>query len=112
MVLIADRYEPTGNASWGGMGEVHECFDKHLSRMVMLKRVKRLSDFRRLMDEKKTLLLLRSKHVVELLDVVEFNYLGTNEHGLVLEQVVGSDLSENSLQKAMDALIEGNWRVG
>jgi hypothetical protein len=24
MVLIADRYEPTGNASWGGMGEVHE----------------------------------------------------------------------------------------
>jgi eukaryotic-like serine/threonine-protein kinase len=97
MVLIADRYEPTGNASWGGMGEVHECWDQHLSRMVMLKRVKRISDFRRLMDEKKALLLLRSKHVIELIDVVEFEYHGTKEHGLILEQVVGSDLSENDL---------------
>jgi serine/threonine protein kinase len=97
MVLIADRYEPTGNASWGGMGEVHECRDLHLSRMVMLKRVKRIADFRRLMDEKKALLLLRSKHVIELIDVVEFDYLGTKEHGLILEQVLGSDLFENSL---------------
>lgn len=97
MVLIANRYEPTGNASWGGMGEVHECLDKHLSRMVVLKRVKRISDFRRLMDEKKALLLLRSKHVIELIDVVEFDYLGTNEHGLILEQVIGSDLAEGSL---------------
>ena len=99
MVLIANRYEPTGNASWGGMGEVHECWDHHLSRNVMLKRVKRLSDFRRLMDEKKALLLLRSKHVIELIDAVEFDYLGTNEQGLILEQVVGSDLAENTLDR-------------
>lgn len=96
MVLIAKRYEPTGNASWGGMGEVHECNDLHLSRKVMLKRVKRVSDFRRLMDEKKALLLLRSKHVVELLDVVEYDYMGDVEKGLILEKIEGTDLQEAS----------------
>jgi eukaryotic-like serine/threonine-protein kinase len=106
MVLIANRYEPTGNASWGGMGEVHECRDHHPSRMVMLKRIKRISDFRRLMDEKKALLLLRSKHVIELFDVVEYDYLGIKEHGLILEQIVGSDLVENSLDCDQDF-----WRM-
>jgi hypothetical protein len=102
MVLIANRYEPTGNASWGGMGEVHECLDLHLSRMVMLKRVKRVSDFRRLMDEKKALLPLRSKHVIELFDLVEFAYHAVKENGLILERVEGSDLSENNLRLGDD----------
>ena len=82
---IADRYEPTGNAHWGGMAEVHECTDHHLGRLVMLKRVKKRADLNRLLDEKKALMLVRSKHVVELMDVVSYDYGGQRESGLILE---------------------------
>jgi len=62
----------------------------------MLKRVKRASDFRRLMDEKKALMKLRSKHVVELLDVVTYQYGTDKEDGLILEKISGNDLSDSS----------------
>lgn len=96
-MLIADRYEPTGKKTWGGMAEVHTCTDNHLKRNVMLKRVKKQEDFLRLRDELKSLLKVRSSHVVELLDIVEYDYLGTVENGLILEHIDGEDLSEGSL---------------
>lgn len=69
-MLIADRYDPTGVAAWGGMSEVHQCTDTHLARLVMLKRIKSDKNLSRLIDEQKALLKLRSKHVVELLDII------------------------------------------
>jgi hypothetical protein len=30
-LTLLNRYEPTGNAAWGGMGQVNECEDKNLS---------------------------------------------------------------------------------
>jgi serine/threonine protein kinase len=94
MMLIADRYEPTGNASWGGMGEVNECTDNNLSRKVVLKRVHKASDMPRLLDEQKALLKLRSKHVIQLLDVVRFSWNGDEITCLVLEFIDGVDLSK------------------
>jgi eukaryotic-like serine/threonine-protein kinase len=94
MPLIANRYEPTGNASWGGMGEVNECDDKNLSRKVMLKRVFKPSDFPRLLDEQKALIKLRSKHVVQLLDVVSFPWNNQIITCLVLEYIDGTDLDK------------------
>jgi eukaryotic-like serine/threonine-protein kinase len=102
MVLIANRYEPTGNASWGGMGEVNECEDRNLSRKVMLKRVFKLSDIPRLMDEQKALIKLRSKHVVQLLDVVRFDWRGTEITCLVLEFISGKDLDKLQFQPDAD----------
>ena len=93
---IADRYEPTGAAHWGGMSEVHECIDHHLGRHVMLKRVKNKKDLSRLLDEKKSLMLLRSKHVMELMDIVSYSYAGELESGLILEKITGSDLEEEN----------------
>lgn len=101
MKIIADRYEPTGNASWGGSGELNECYDLNLSRKVMLKRVLKTADFSRLLDEQKALLKLRSKHVVQLLDVVRFPYAGTEITCLVLEYIDGTDLDK--LKFAADA---------
>lgn len=95
-MLIANRYEPTGAAAWGGMSEVHECLDRNLQRKVMLKRVKRTADETRLLDERKALLALRSKHVVELLDIVEISPFGVIETGLILEAISGTDLKEGS----------------
>lgn len=94
MPLIANRYLPTGNAAWGGMAEVHECEDKNLSRKVMLKRVPNAADLPRLMDEQKALLKLRSKHVVQLLDVVSFEHNSTDIRCLVLEHISGTDLDQ------------------
>jgi eukaryotic-like serine/threonine-protein kinase len=94
MPLIANRYEPTGNASWGGMGELNECEDKNLSRKVMLKRVLKPSDLPRLLDEQKALIRLRSKHVVQLLDVVSFKWNQQDIRCLVLEHISGTDLDQ------------------
>jgi serine/threonine protein kinase len=98
MPLIANRYEPTGNATWGGMGELNECEDKNLSRKVMLKRVFKPSDFSRLLDEQKALIKLRSKHVVQLLDVVTFRWKTTDVTCLVLEFIEGTDLDKLSFE--------------
>jgi eukaryotic-like serine/threonine-protein kinase len=98
MPLIADRYEPTGNAAWGGIGEVNECIDKNLSRKVMLKRVFKPSDFPRLLDEQKALIKLRSKHVVQLLDVVKFTWNKDTVTCLVLEHIDGDDLDKLSFK--------------
>jgi eukaryotic-like serine/threonine-protein kinase len=94
MPLIANRYEPTGNAAWGGMSEVNECDDKNLARKVVLKRVFKTADFSRLMDEQKALLKLRSKHVVQLFDVVTFTWRADDITCLVLEYIDGQDLDK------------------
>ncbi len=109
-MIIANRYEPTGNASWGGMGEVHECIDNHLSRLVMLKRVKRTADARRLIDEQKALLKVRSKHVVQLLDIVQYDYEDQKETGLILEKIDGRNLVEGSLSYGKNYL-ETLWQI-
>ena len=98
MALIADRYEPTGNAAWGGMSDVNECIDQNLTRKVMLKRVFKLSDMPRLMDEQKALIKLRSKHVVQLLDVVKFDWQKQTITCLVLEHIEGEDLDKISFK--------------
>lgn len=92
MTLIANRYEPLGAAHWGGMGYVNECVDHHLNRPVMLKTVQRMADMPRLLDERKALLKLRSKHVAQLLDVVTFEFNFQPLTCLVLEKIEGSDL--------------------
>lgn len=92
MPTIANRYEPTGKAHWGGMGQVNECRDLNLDRRVMLKTVQRPSDLPRLLDEQKALLQLRSRHVVQLLDVVTFQWNGDDIHCLVLEYIDGDGL--------------------
>jgi serine/threonine protein kinase len=102
MMLIADRYEPTGNAAWGGMGEVNECIDKNLARRVMLKRVFKPSDYSRLLDEQKALLKLRSRHVVQLLDVVKFSWNAEEITCLVLEYIDGKNLAENSFHPGLE----------
>jgi len=94
MPLIANRYMPTGNAAWGGMAEVHECDDQNLFRKVMLKRVPKTADLPRLLDEQKALLKLRSRHVVQLLDVVTFKHNGNDIRCLVLEHIAGTDLDQ------------------
>ncbi|MBL6928233.1 MAG: serine/threonine protein kinase [Rhodospirillales bacterium] len=110
-MLIADRYEPTGASACGGMGEVHKCVDRHLGRDVMLKKMRQGKNVARLIDEQKALVKLRSKHVVQLLDiiVVDGNF-GSKDVCLALEHIDGRDLQEGSWEPNED-FIKALWQV-
>jgi serine/threonine protein kinase len=84
------------------MGEVNECEDKNLSRKVMLKRILKVKDFSRLLDEQKALIRLRSKHVVQLLDVVKFDWQGGEVTCLVLEHIEGGSLDQKKYQPGIE----------
>lgn len=92
-VIIANRYQPTGNTDAGGMGEIVECMDLHLKRRVVLKRLQLGIDERRLLDEQKALATVRSKHVVQLHDIVEMGTARNREKAIVLEYIEGSNLA-------------------
>jgi len=94
MTLIADRYEPTGVSASGGMGDIHRCIDNHLDREVVIKVLKPGHGVERLIDEQKALVKLRSKHVVQLLDVLVLVETKAQEICLVLEFIDGKDLAE------------------
>ncbi|KOY02793.1 serine/threonine-protein kinase [Pseudomonas nunensis] len=92
-MIVPDRYATAGSSIVGGMGEVHACTDLHLDRKVVFKVLKSGESNRRLLDEQKALLQLRSKHVVQLYDVVEVVDGGTSKPALVLEYIDGVALS-------------------
>lgn len=89
---IPDRYVFSGKSIKGGMGEVRVYSDTHLEREVVLKILKNGEDQRRLLDEQKALLQLRSKHVVQLYDIVEIDTDSSPKKALVLEYINGADL--------------------
>lgn len=89
---IAGRYEATGATSAGGMGEIIECIDTHLERRVIIKRLQVGVEERRLLDEQKALAKLRSKHVVQLFDIIELSDRGKPEKAIVLEYIEGNNL--------------------
>lgn len=88
----------------GGMSEAHECQDVRLHRKVILKTLRKAQEQRRLDDERKALLKLRSNHVVQLLDVIEFDHLGTKYPCLVLEHIDGTNLAEGQFKTDADYL--------
>jgi serine/threonine protein kinase len=94
--MIADRYEPTGGTAAGGMGEIIECIDTHLQRHVIIKRLQKGVEERRLLDEQKALAKLRSKHVVQLYDVVQLLDRPQPETAIVLEFIDGGNLEVGS----------------
>lgn len=90
--LIDGRYEPTGDVAAGGMSYVFECKDTHLDRRVVIKRLQSGQEARRLLDEQKALLKMRSKHVVQMYDLVKLPPPQKESLGIVLEYIAGSEL--------------------
>ena len=90
--MFLSRYKPIENPIKGGQGEVIVCKDEHLDRKVAIKFILSDRDKRRLLDEIKALQKIRSKHVVEIFDI-----LITEEPrriGIIQEFVPGKDLVE------------------
>ena len=87
---IPERYKPTGKRLAGGMGEVLIYDDQNLNRKVAIKTVADVADVARLLDEITALQEIRSKHVVEIYDLVR----GTKPHEIAIVEafIPGSDL--------------------
>jgi serine/threonine protein kinase len=95
---LTERYQKTGNSTGGGMGDISVYEDTHLNRNVVVKTLKPGQDDRRLVDERKALLRLRSKHVVQLFDLLDIDNAGTIQKALVLEYIEGKDLATGTFQ--------------
>ena len=85
------RYEPTGKAyPAGGMSTAIVCRDKHLDRDVLIKALQKGVDQKRITDEIAALSSIRSKHVVEIYDVIRDDK--ATAVALVEELITGDDL--------------------
>lgn len=85
---LPTRYKPDGSSSSGGFGEVIFCTDNLLARKVAIKSIQDPAENSRLKDEIDALLSMRSKHVVQVYDLIELG----DEIGIVLEHIEGDDL--------------------
>lgn len=104
MVITPSRYAFTGDSNGGGMGDIHYCVDTHLNRNVVFKVMREGGEDRRLLDEQKALIRLRSKHVVQLFDVVSVND-GKEKTALVLEHIEGRNLEVGAYVPGYDYLM-------
>lgn len=85
------RYVPTGESAEGGIGSVMFCHDTNLDRKVAVKTV-HSGDHRRLLDELAALQQIRSKHVVQIFDVI-YPSAGTGV-GIVEEFIDGTEMED------------------
>lgn len=94
------RYEKEGAPfSGGGMSTAFKCKDKHLDRHVLVKALQVGVDPKRILDEVKALSAIRSKHVVQIYDVLKDSSGAVT--ALVEEFLPGDDL--NSVIPITDA---------
>lgn len=91
-MIIANRYKKLDSFNKGGMGEVLIFEDLHLQRKVVLKHLQPGVEARRLLDEQKALLRVRSKHVVQLYDIVDISYSAAVYPAIILEFIDGNNL--------------------
>lgn len=82
------RYKPISAPLTGGMGAVTPCQDTVLERNVAIKVIQDTVNRRRMLDELKALLKMRSKHVVQVFDVIHMG----DDLGIVQEFIEGADL--------------------
>jgi eukaryotic-like serine/threonine-protein kinase len=80
------------------MGEIIECIDTHLQRRVIIKRLQVGVEERRLIDEQKALAKLRSKHVVQLYDIIEIVNGKKRDKAIVIEFIEGENLEVGSFK--------------
>ncbi|MDX9678239.1 serine/threonine-protein kinase [Pseudomonas zeae] len=86
---IADRYDFGGESLAGGMAKVLICNDITLERKVAIKVMPGSSNKRRVRDELNALLKMRSKHVVQVYDILTIE---REDLAIVQEFIEGLDL--------------------
>ena len=106
---LPSRYKPDGSGGSGGFSDVFFCDDTHLDRKVAIKTIKELSELDRLKDEISALMKLRSKHVVQVFDIIE-DEIGS--FAIVMEFIDGKDLfSLNFDSLSPEKLLKILWQI-
>lgn len=106
--MIADRYEVMGASFVGGMAAVWPCHDAVLERKVAIKVMPGSAKKRRIRDELSALLKMRSKHVVQVFDVLNLN----QDLAIVQEFIEGQDLFDNSVApKNKNEYVKLLWQI-
>lgn len=86
--MFPRRYEIIEGPLNGGMSSVYKCKDSTLSRHVAIKIMQDAANERRMIDEIEALLKLRSKHVVQVFDLLPMQ----GGRAVVQEFIEGPDL--------------------
>lgn len=109
MVKLKDRYTQVAPPASGGFGDVICCKDNHLDRMVAIKFIQDEINKKLLLKELGALLQMRSKHVVQVYDIVPGEY---DSIGIVEEFVVGEDLWDSEFpRKSEDNYLMTLWQI-
>lgn len=90
--VFGGRYVQTKVSAAGGMGSIVVCDDPNLERKVAIKFLQPFVDKKRIHDEILALQQVRSKHVVQVYDLVI--HQPGNQVGIVQEYLTGQDLVE------------------
>lgn len=108
-MLLAQRYEVIDAPLKGGMGLMYPCMDSILERKVAIKAIQAGTEERRIVDEIRALLRLRSKHVVQVYDILRFD---DGSIGIVQEFIDGPDLFDDQTKSSSrDALYRQLWQI-
>lgn len=109
MAKLGGRYTILGKVLSGGMSAVYPCTDDILERKVAVKVMQDSAEARRLVDEISALLKLRSKHVVQVYDILR---LDAGTIGIVQEFIEGTDLFDESTKATSpEALHKQLWQI-
>lgn len=109
MATLPSRYTPSGAPMAGGMGAVQICEDSILERKVAVKFIHGSTHRRRILDELAALLKMRSKHVVQVYDVLN---LAGGDLGIVQEFIDGKDLFEShALPTDQSSYLKTLWQI-
>lgn len=111
---LPTRYVLDGESGSGGFSDVFYCNDTHLKRKVAIKTIRDADQARRLDDEIEALLKIRSKHVVQVFDVIRVSDIDTNMDtvGIVLEYINGEDLVESKYHlQSNTSLLKVLWQI-
>ena len=105
---LPTRYVHNGSSGSGGFSDVLYCIDSHLGRSVAIKTIRDPDEFERLQDEISALLKLRSKHVVQVFDIVNYNA----SLAIVMEYIDGDDLFETNYHtQSSEHLLKVLWQI-
>jgi serine/threonine protein kinase len=109
MVKLPKRYTQITCTTSGGYSDVICCNDNHLDRKVAIKFIKDEKEKRRLQDELHALLQMRSKHVVQVYDIIP------GEHhciGIVEEFIAGEDLWDSTMpRQSQENYLKTLWQI-
>jgi len=109
MIKLPSRYTQIASPASGGFSHVVCCKDNHLDRKVAIKFIQDESNKKLLLKELSALLQMRSKHVVQVYDIVS----GAHDSiGIVEEFVEGEDLWDSDYpRQSIQNYLKTLWQI-